>query len=122
MLGTRDDFLTAQLTLHLDPREDVVLLRGGDPDVLLEEKGWSDWVTVSFDALPWGLMSFDGTVRFYLKEARPSFKLYASPVNISPADPAQAITTPEDFVDELYDESQYVPKVRHGTGKPMFLY
>jgi 6-phosphofructokinase 1 len=25
-------------------------------------------------------------------------------------------------VDELYDASQYVPKVRHVTGKPMFLY
>jgi 6-phosphofructokinase 1 len=25
-------------------------------------------------------------------------------------------------VDELYDASQYLPKVRHVTGKPMFLY
>ena len=25
-------------------------------------------------------------------------------------------------VDELYDASQYRPKVRHVTGKPMFLY
>ena len=25
-------------------------------------------------------------------------------------------------VDELYDEQEYRPKVRHVTGKPMFLY
>ena len=25
-------------------------------------------------------------------------------------------------VDELYDSDQYRPKVRHVTGKPMFLY
>jgi predicted AlkP superfamily phosphohydrolase/phosphomutase len=100
---TADDYLTTPLTFHLDPRADVVFVRGGDPPVLLQQGEWSDWVTVSFHALPFGLMSFDGIVRFYLKEARPIFQLYASPVNISPAKPAQPITTPAGFVKTLHD-------------------
>jgi predicted AlkP superfamily phosphohydrolase/phosphomutase len=61
-------------------------------------------VEVSFDALPWGLMRFAGIVRFYLKQVRPDFQLYASPVNIAPGDPAQPITTPDDFIEVLYEK------------------
>ena len=41
------------------------------------------------------------TVRFYLKSIRKAFQLYASPVNINPVSPAQPITSPDDFVEEV---------------------
>src|SRR5262249_31093652 len=40
-------------------------------------------------------------VRFYAKQLRPGFQVYASPVNISPAKPAQEISTPNKFAPEL---------------------
>jgi len=96
------DFLTTGLTVHVDPEQDVVWLKVGGDDVVLRQGEWSDWVEVSFEALPWGLMSFTGIVRFYLKEVRPDFQLYATAVNLAPSDPAQPITTPDDFIEVLY--------------------
>jgi hypothetical protein len=90
--------------VHLDPEEEVAWLEIGGSDVILRKGEWSDWVEVSFDALPWGLMRFAGIVRLYLKEVRPDFQLYASPVNLAPGDPAQPITTPDDFAELLYEE------------------
>jgi len=97
------DYLTAPVTFELDPVEDVVLVRAGSDLAVLREGEWSDWMTVSFDALPGGMMPFEGIVRFYAKELRPGFTIYASPVNISPANPAQPITTPDDFSTDLAD-------------------
>ncbi len=99
-----NDFLMTGLTVYVDPEEDVAWIKIDGNDVILREGEWSDWVEVSFDALPWGLMRFAGIVRFYLKEVRPDFQLYASPVNLAPGDPAQPITTPDDFVETLYEE------------------
>ena len=70
-----------------------------------EDGDTSDWIEVTWDALPMGLMPVTGTVRFYPMSLRPGFELYASPVNLSPAGPAMAITSPEDFVDELYQSA-----------------
>ncbi|GAG04938.1 unnamed protein product, partial [marine sediment metagenome] len=99
-----NDFLMLPLVVHVDPEEDVAWIRIDGSDVLLRQGEWSDWVEVSFDALPWGLMRFAGIVRFYLKQVRPDFQLYASPVNLAPGDPAQPITTPDDFVELLHQK------------------
>jgi len=50
-----------------------------------------------------GLMPVTGIVRFYALELRPNFRLYASPVNISPASPLAPITTPDEFAEELHE-------------------
>ncbi len=95
------DYLTAPVTVRLDPEAPVALIDAGGSRAVLKQGEWSDWVEVRFDALPAGLMSFTGMVRFYAKELRPGFQLYASPVNISPAAPAQTISTPSKFASEL---------------------
>lgn len=38
---------------------------------------------------------------FYLKQVRPEFKLYISPINIDPAEPSMPISTPESYAKEL---------------------
>lgn len=95
------DYLTTGVSFQIDPVEDVVLIRTDSDLALLREGEWSDWMTLSFDALPAGMMPFEGIVRFYAKELRPGFVVYASPVNISPANPAQPITTPDDWAADL---------------------
>ena len=100
---TDADYLTAPVTFRLDPDQDVLLVEAGDARAVLAEGEWSGWLPISFDALPHGAMALDGIVRFYVKQIRPSFEVYASPVNISPAAPAQDVSTPSDFATDLYD-------------------
>ena len=95
------DYLTAPVTVRLDPEADVALVQVGDSRAVLKEGEWSDWLEVRFHPLPGGLMPLVGMVRFYAKELRPAFQLYASPVNISPAEPAQEISTPPGFATDL---------------------
>jgi len=97
------DYLTKGLTIHLDGETDTAVIEIGGQRALLKQGEWSDWIEVTFDALPMGLAAARGTVRFYAKEFRPDFQVYASPVNLSPADPAMPITSPDDFVDEVFD-------------------
>jgi predicted AlkP superfamily phosphohydrolase/phosphomutase len=75
--------------------------------VLIQQGEWSEWVELSFDMAPMGLMPVTGIVRFYAMELRPHFRLYASPVNISPKSPLAPITSPDDFVEEIYEGVGY---------------
>lgn len=98
-----DDYLTTEVTFWLDPETDTALVEAGDERVVLKEGEWSEWIEVTYDALPWGLLPLTGMVRFYTKELRPGFVVYASPVNITPSDPAQEVSTPGDFATEIYE-------------------
>jgi predicted AlkP superfamily phosphohydrolase/phosphomutase len=97
------DYLSVPVSFHLDPAEDVVWVRAGDAECVLREGEFSEWMQVSFDALPMGLTTLTGIVRFYAKELRPDFRVYASPVNIDPSAPAQVIATPGGAAEALYE-------------------
>ncbi len=99
-----DDYLTARVSFSVDPEHETVAVRTGDGVTVLREGEWSPWMTVSYDAAPFGLMPIEGIVRFYAKELRPGFQIYASPVNISPAAPAMPLTSPTDWATDLLDE------------------
>ena len=74
-----------------------IVLQG--QEFILREKEWSGWKRVRFPLIP--TQSVSGICLFYLKEVRPQFKLYVSPINIDPADPALPISTPESYAEEL---------------------
>jgi predicted AlkP superfamily phosphohydrolase/phosphomutase len=76
-------------------------------EILLQEKEWSDWIQVKFDLLPAGLTSVTGICRFYLKQVRPKFKLYVTPINIDPSNPALPVSTPGDYVNDLHQDCGY---------------
>ncbi len=76
-------------------------------EILLQEREWSDWIQVQFDLLPAGMQSVTGICRFYLKEVRPKFKLYVTPINIDPSNPALPISTPEEYAQELHRDCGY---------------
>lgn len=105
---TDKDYLTAGVTFWLDKDRAAVYIQTGsgsghEDTAVLKQGEWSDWMKVTYDALPGGAMAFDGMVRFYAKELGPSFAVYASPVNIVPSNPAQPITTPDDWSADLAD-------------------
>ncbi|MBD3369758.1 twin-arginine translocation signal domain-containing protein [Candidatus Fermentibacteria bacterium] len=70
---------------------------------VLGEGEWSPWVRLSFDAIP-GLSSVSGIVRFYLKQTTPHLKLYVTPVNMDPADPALPISHPDSLSRRLAED------------------
>ena len=96
------DYLAQRITFRVDPEYPTVLIEVGGKSVLLNEGEWSDWVELDYSTLPGGIVSFSGTVRFYVQQLRPNFRIYASPVNISAADPSPSISSPDEFATELH--------------------
>ena len=92
--------ITVDFTVCIDPENPVAKIEVQDQEFLLNVGEWSDWVHIEFEAVPW-LVSVSGMCRFYLKEVRPDFGLYVTPINIDPTDPAMPISTPEDYAAEL---------------------
>ncbi|MFQ5718665.1 MAG: alkaline phosphatase family protein [Acidobacteriota bacterium] len=89
----------ADFTVYIDPGEEMAKLVVGDTERILETGEWTGWIPVDFELMP--LMHVRGMARFYLKEIRPHFALYVSPVNFDPEDPALPISTPQDYAATL---------------------
>jgi predicted AlkP superfamily phosphohydrolase/phosphomutase len=98
-----DDYLSVPVQVSLDPETDTALIEVDGARAVVRTGEWTPWMPVTFDALPWGLLPLQGAVRFYAKELRPGFALYASPVNMSAESPPQDLSTPSDFATELFE-------------------
>lgn len=105
--GPVDTFLkdrpiaTVRLAVHLDPGQHAARCDAvGGGSLVLREGEWSDWVRVRF-AVMHGLRHTSGMFRLFLREVAPVFRLYVSPVNIDPLDPALPISTPPSLSREL---------------------
>jgi len=102
----RDGNLDTTVTFEtiVDPDNPVALFNVGDSSFILNEGEWSDWIKVEFGLIPY-LKSVTGICRFYLMEVRPTFRLYVSPVQIDPSDPAMPICTPPDYAREIVEQT-----------------
>jgi len=98
----RNPDLQTAFAVLLDPEEAAARFLVQDTEFVLNEGEWSDWVHVRFEAVPY-LSSLGAVGRFYLQQVRPEFRLYVSPLQIDPADPALPISTPSDWSRELHD-------------------
>jgi len=85
--------------VFIDPKNPVAKVVLPDQEFILKEKEWSGWKKVRFGLIP--TQSVGGICMFHLKEVRPHFKLYVSPINIDPGSPALPISTPESYAREL---------------------
>ncbi|OGD27246.1 MAG: hypothetical protein A2Y56_03030 [Candidatus Aminicenantes bacterium RBG_13_63_10] len=83
----------------IDPVHPVAKISLQGREFILKEKEWSGWQRVRFSLIT--TQSVSGICLFYLKEVRPDFKLYVSPVNVDPASPSLPISTPESYAREL---------------------
>lgn len=90
---------SAEWVANVDPDEPTALIEVGDERVLLRQGEWSDWVPMDLE------MSLSQkipvTARFYLKEVRPNFRLYVTPLNFDPMNPAIPMSHPADFSKEM---------------------
>jgi len=85
--------------VFIDSVHPVAKIMIQDHEFILKEKEWSGWKKIHFPMIP--TKSVSGICMFYLKQVRPEFKLYVSPINIDPAEPAMPISTPESYSKEL---------------------
>jgi len=108
------------IVIYRDKENGVAKIVIGDEDeeILLKAGEWSDWVPVEFYMLddhgfggfirpvaaPAGL-AIGGIVKFYLKSVAPEFHLYCSPVQIDPMNPAQPVSTPDDWAKQIAEVS-----------------
>ncbi len=69
-------------------------------EILIAEKEYSDWVEIDFPLIK-GVSSITGMVKFYMMDIEKSFRLYISPIHISPKTPAVEISTPPEYAEEL---------------------
>lgn len=76
--------------------------------IVLKEGEWSDWVKVDYTLeMPPFLPAAraNGICRFYLQAVHPTFRLYVTPINIDPSDPAgQKVSEPPDFVTRISEK------------------
>jgi len=98
--------VTISFDVHIDPVNEAVKIELPEDSFILTVGEWSEWIKVKYSMLPY-INSVSGIVKFYLKEVKPSFKLYASPINIDPSDPALPISNPEDYSRELFRKFGY---------------
>jgi predicted AlkP superfamily phosphohydrolase/phosphomutase len=72
--------------------------------ILLKEGQWSRWTKLDFElTAPWFVPNkhVSGICRFYLQEVSPNFRLYVTPVNMDPAAPAQKLSEPPSFIQDV---------------------
>jgi predicted AlkP superfamily phosphohydrolase/phosphomutase len=85
--------------VFIDPTHAAAKIVIQDNEFVLREREWSGWMRVRFSLFP--TQSVHGICLFYLKEVRPKFKLYVSPIHMDPARPALPLSTPESYASEL---------------------
>jgi predicted AlkP superfamily phosphohydrolase/phosphomutase len=99
--------MTVDFLVHRDRQANAALIEIQDQKILLKAGQWSRWTKLNFK-LPWNKWrnlsernNVSGICRFYLQEADPNFRLYVTPVNIDPSAPAQKISEPETFIQDV---------------------
>ena len=93
--------LTVDFEVHLDPDAPAARITVQATDLVLNEGDWSDWVRLEFAAAPGFAVS--ALARFYLQQVRPVFRLYVTPLQIDPADPALPLAHPGGWAGDLHD-------------------
>jgi len=110
LIGPTNTFLkdpqptTVEFAVHRDRLSRAVVIEIQNKKILLKEGRWSEWVKLDFDLSTPVFMPdkhISGLCRFYLQEVSPNFRLYVSPINTDPSDPAIKITEPPGFIKKI---------------------
>jgi predicted AlkP superfamily phosphohydrolase/phosphomutase len=110
LIGPENSFLKqpkpveVEFRIHRDRQANAAVIEIQGQKILLKAGQWSRWIKVRFELrMPWFHWNEkpDGMCRFYLQEVSPAFRLYVTPINVSPADPAIQISEPPSFVTNL---------------------
>jgi hypothetical protein len=92
--------LRIDLIADIDPDASAMRCQVQDRQFLLKRGEWSEWIRVRFPLIPY-LASAAGMFRIYARELSPAIRIYRTPLNIDPMNPALAISAPPRFSREL---------------------
>ncbi len=95
---------TVDISIRRDRRSNAALIDVQGRKIVLNAGQWSPWTRLSFALSMPALVPTEhvsGICRFYLQQVSPIFRLYVSPINIDPTDPAVRLSEPSHFVSEL---------------------
>jgi predicted AlkP superfamily phosphohydrolase/phosphomutase len=113
LAGPPDIFLRESHTVnipfvvHRDAQADAALIEIQNKKILLKKGQRSKWTKLDFELTVPGLSPnhhISGICYFYLQEVTPNFRLYVSPVNYDPSDPAIRISEPRKFCKDLSEK------------------
>lgn len=90
--------LRAEILVDIDPETDAMRGRVDGREFVLRRGEWSPWIRVRFGT---GLASIAGILRLYARELTPAVRIYRTPLNVDPADPALPISAPAGLAREL---------------------
>jgi predicted AlkP superfamily phosphohydrolase/phosphomutase len=102
-LRTSGEPMILPLEIAANAARTAAVVRVSDTERLLRAGEWSDWVPVAFDPGALG-QQVPGMVRLYLKSLTPHTRLYLSPINLDPLNPAMTISSPPEWVQELGEQ------------------
>ena len=91
-------------TIHRDTQARAAIIEIQGHKILLKEGQWSNWLRLRFELSMPALLpnkNLSGICRFYLQEVAPNFRLFVSPINTDPSDPALRITEPPGFLKDI---------------------
>jgi hypothetical protein len=91
--------LTIDFLVHRDRQANAAVIELQGHKILLAPGQWSRWTRLPFTLMP--SKTVYGICRFYLQEVAPNFRLYMTPVNIDPSDPAVPLSEPPKFVKDV---------------------
>jgi predicted AlkP superfamily phosphohydrolase/phosphomutase len=89
-----------EMVADIDPDAPAARFKIGEQQFILKQGEWSPWIRVRF-ALLGRLAGAAGMFRLYARELHPGIRIYRSPLNIDPADPALPVSAPESYGQEL---------------------
>lgn len=95
------------LKVHRDRAANAALLEFQGQKLLLKSGQWSPWTKLDFALSTPAFVPeqhASGICRFYLQEVAPNFRLYVTPINIDPSDPAVAMCEPADFLPKVSEK------------------
>jgi predicted AlkP superfamily phosphohydrolase/phosphomutase len=94
--------LTIDFLVHRDRDANAVVIEIQGQRILLQQGQWSRWTKISFEfrRLSFWPNQVPGICRFYLQDVMP-LRLYVTPLNMDPAEPAQKISEPASFIQDV---------------------
>jgi predicted AlkP superfamily phosphohydrolase/phosphomutase len=98
---------TVNFDIYRDVQAGAVLIELQKQRCLIGKGQWSDWMRLDFaQSMPSFLPDshLHGICRFYLQEVVPSLRLYVTPINMDPTQPAVPLSTPPEFVQQIAGE------------------
>jgi predicted AlkP superfamily phosphohydrolase/phosphomutase len=110
ILGGQNTFLRTPapvkvpFAVHRDRQAGAAVIEIQGHKLVLKEGQWSRWLPLNFEfVMPWFVPNenLSGIVRFFLQEVSPNFKLYVTPINIDPSNPAVQMSEPASFVKDV---------------------